>query len=88
MWEQEWGGPAYFSNGSSSSRGVAILMSRNLQVKILNTKTDQERRLLCMDIEIGGILYTLGSLYAPTQDKGREQLEYLELIDRTLSEMA
>ena len=30
LWKHEWGGPAYFDNGESNSRGVAILIRKGL----------------------------------------------------------
>ena len=31
IWKSEWRGDAIFANGTSNSRGVAILFSKNLQ---------------------------------------------------------
>lgn len=87
MWKHEWGGPAVFSNGSSCSRGVAILMDRNLQFKLVHSAQDQEGRIICIDAEIRGVVFTIASIYAPTQDKGKDQLDFLHLIDTTLSDM-
>lgn len=84
MWEKEWGGSAFFNNGSRSSRGVAILLNRNLSHKISKTNADSEGRILCLDIEIDGIIYTTASLYAPTQDKGKEQLAFVDRLDEFL----
>lgn len=84
IWKQEWGAPAYFCNGSKSSKGVAILMSRELSFKVIEHRSDEIGRLLCMDVEIDGVVYTLGSLYVPTQDKGKEQISFLESIDEIL----
>lgn len=87
IWRQEWGGPAYFSNGTSGSRGVAVLMDRNLQFRVVHSIKDQERRLLCLDVEIRGIIFTIATIYAPTQDKGKHQLKFLSQIDTTLAEL-
>lgn len=86
IWEKEWGGAAFFNNGSRSSRGVAILMSRKLSFNVCAINADEDGRALCMDIEIDDVTYTLGSLYAPTQDRGSQQLEFIESIDSMLTE--
>ena len=37
---QGWGGEAYFANGDSASRGVAILFKRGLDVNVSMTSID------------------------------------------------
>lgn len=51
LWQAEWGGPAYFSNGRSNARGVMTLLPRNSEIKVLASKTDQEGRLLLLQLE-------------------------------------
>lgn len=87
MWRQEWGGPAFFSNGTRNSRRVAILMNRDLSFRVLNSKSDREGRLICMDVGMKGGVYTIGTLYAPTRDKGKEQLEFIDMVDGILTEL-
>lgn len=86
LWQQEWGGQAFFSNGSKSSRGVAVLLNRNLPFKYTNLRRDGDGRLLRLDLEINEVTYTIASLYAPTQDKGKEQISFLDSVDEFLSE--
>lgn len=44
IWSSEWGGRAYFSHGSSSARGVAILFSPSSSIKVLSSTRDEEGR--------------------------------------------
>lgn len=81
IWGKEWGGASFFNNGTRSSRGVAILVNRNLSFNVCSINTDDHGRILCLDIEIDDITYSVGSLYAPTQDRGREQLAFVDSID-------
>lgn len=39
---QEWGGQSFFSNGTSSSRGVCILMRRGLDIEIKEIRKDDQ----------------------------------------------
>lgn len=40
LWRREWGGPAFFNNGSKNSRGVAILMNGSLDFEKMDQKHD------------------------------------------------
>lgn len=85
IWGQEWGAPAFFCNGSKSSRGVAILVSRDLLFTLQNSNADEDGRILCIDMMVNEVTYTLASIYAPTQDKGKEQLAFLDVLDELLT---
>ena len=53
-WQQEWGGQIYFSHGEFNSKGVAILIPKELEgiCKINDVKTDQEGRYIIFDCDI------------------------------------
>lgn len=87
LWKKEWGAPAFFNNGSQSSRGVAILVSRKSPINVLQITADDDGRVICMDLELDGKIYTVGSFYAPTQDKPAEQLVALEDLEQALLEL-
>lgn len=87
LWTNEWGGQVFYSHGSPSSRGVAILFNRNTDFKVLSQVSDREGRFLGMDVQIGDQVLTLGSVYAPTQDKPKQQLAFLKELDEALSQL-
>ena len=73
-WQHEWGNKAmYFSHGTSNSRGVAIIITNNYDANIVNIRRDTEGRILIVDLERRGTIYTIGNLYAPTRNFEREQ---------------
>ena len=73
-WQHEWGNKAmYFSQGTSNSRGVAIIITNNYDANIVNIRRDTEGRILIVDLERRGTIYTIGNLYAPTRNFEREQ---------------
>lgn len=86
-WELEWGSKAFFCHGTKSSRGVAILVSRTLPFQLIKRISDEDGRLLCLDLEIEEVVYTLASVYAPTQDKAKEQIGFVETIEETLMQL-
>lgn len=68
IWSSEWGGKAYFSHGSSSARGVAILLPPSSPIRVLSSKRDEEGRFLFLQASIDGWEFALLNIYAPTAD--------------------
>ena len=71
-WRSEWGGEIQFSHGTSSVRGVCILFSKDNPYRIVNTKKDQEGRVLICELEnkdnpLNRV--TLCNLYGPNKDR-------------------
>lgn len=87
LWANEWGGKAIFSNGSSSSKGTAILFRRDFSPNISKVARDPNGRFILVDLVMGEETFTVGSLYAPTQDKPQEQAEFLDSVEVALDSM-
>lgn len=66
LWSQEWGEQITSNNGTQSSKGVMILYDRNLTFKIACKWQDDDGRLLCVGLDIGGTMYSIANIYAPT----------------------
>ena len=41
IWADEWSGKAIFCHGSTNSKGVAMMFSKNLDIKIIEIKKDR-----------------------------------------------
>lgn len=67
--QRDWVGKVLYSAGSSSQRGVAILVRKNFNIKILRQQADEEGRWIAIEAELFGIKYTLMNVYAPTMEK-------------------
>lgn len=67
-WKMEWGGPIYFSNGTTASRGVAVLFDRKFQYQLINVKHDDNGRWIEVRIKYEGSELTLLNVYAPNID--------------------
>ena len=63
-----WEGDCIFNSFSSNQRGVAILINKNFEYKIIKTKNDDHGNLLAIDIEIEHKKITLINLYGPNND--------------------
>ena len=91
-WLREWGGKIVFNHGTSNSKGVAILFSKNIDIKLNECISDDSGRLLIVDIETDDWHMVLANVYAPTKDHEDEQLlllesireQFLNFIDRNL----
>jgi exonuclease III len=84
--KNQWGCPnIIFSHGSSASRGVAILFSKDLEYKIEKEFTDSDGRFIIIDISIGQKVYTIVNMYAPTRNFCKEQLSVFRQLLEHLS---
>ena len=68
LWKNEWGGQALFSESSTTSVGVGILINNNLQHEIHNKIIDENGRYIILDITIMDKRCTLANIYAPNND--------------------
>ena len=68
IWENEWGGKAIFSHGTSLARGVAILTSKEIYSIMSNIYIDLEGRYIIVDVMENDTKITLVALYAPNTD--------------------
>ena len=55
----EWDGQVFVSYGKSNARGCAILIKKNIDIKVNQVKTDDNGNLLAINISIGEIKITL-----------------------------
>ena len=68
IWQNEWGGRAIFSHGTTSARGIVVLMSKENFTKISNVYTDIDGRLILFDVIENNQLVTICAIYAPNED--------------------
>jgi exonuclease III len=78
QWAQEWGGKGYFLHGSKHSKGLAILVRRNLDVDILNIEKDKCNRILYLKLKIDENVIHLFNVYAP--NKETEQIAFMNSL--------
>ena len=55
-WLKDWGGEIFFSHGTSSARGVAILIPKNLNVRINNLVRDDMGRFILIDGKLNKLI--------------------------------
>ena len=64
-WSAEWGGKAFFSHGTSNSKGVMILINPKLDCKIEKCISDKSGRYIILDVSVDDTRLTLVNIYAP-----------------------
>ena len=68
IWKSEWGGRIWFSHVSSQAKGVAIMITKNIDCKVLEVERDAEGRFIIVKVEIKKKRYLLGNVYGPNTD--------------------
>ena len=80
IWAKEWGGSVCTSNGTTHSRGVAILIPKGMEYSVTNLHEDKNGRYICLEGTFNNDDLALLNVYAPTSDKQHEQVEFLDTI--------
>ena len=88
FWRSDWKGQVEFCHGTSSSRGVAILISKELNININEIIRDNTGRFLLIDAEFEGQNLIIANIYAPTKDHSDLQAEFLDFLYNRLLEYA
>jgi len=84
IWKNQWNGDMYCAHGTSNSKGVAILFSRDIQVKCIQKYGDEYGRYLWLLAEIEGMTMEFLNIYAP--NKRQEQHDFYEKLSVFLRE--
>ena len=78
-----WNGQIFHSVTSSShSRGVSILIKKDLPCHVINHFTDDNGRVLLLNLEMKGKEYTICNIYAPNLIS--ERIEFLRNLNQFL----
>jgi exonuclease III len=85
-WTREWGGGLYINSGGSHSRGVAILLPKNMAYSIKKIEKDDDGRLLLIQGTFNSYDLTILNIYAPTADKQKEQMDLLRQINNYVND--
>ena len=82
-WSKQWkdltkGGESIWCNGTSSSKGVAILWKNNRTIKLVETGNGQNGRYIAATIEIDDKIINLFNIYAP--NNGVERRHFFNMM--------
>ena len=68
VWRKEWPGYSAWSHGSSSSKGVAVLLNPTFRGGFVNHEIDESGRFLFSKIKIENSIFFVANVYGPNQD--------------------
>ena len=84
VWTNQWGNKIVFSHGTNQKGGVAILFSTEMQCEFKECITDEEGRILLLDLTLEGTDLILLNIYSPTKDKPQEQQQFINRVRNIL----
>ena len=73
-----WQGKSFWSFGGNRSRGVGILIAKDLEYQLVKQYHDTNGRLVYVDINMNGNQFRFMNIYAPNNPKERK--DFLESI--------
>ena len=82
MWQNEWGGEIYASNHNSQSRGVMILIKKNIPITCENICTDMHGRYIIVNFKHNEEWFLLANLYGPNKDSPDFLTEVFHEVDK------
>ena len=68
FFRSQWNIECLVSSGTLNSRGVAILFSKNIDCKIINSISDQDGNYIICDLSVADNKLTLINLFGPNKD--------------------
>ena len=80
-WRTESGDRILYSHGTSNSKGVAILIKKDLDIRISNVERDQDGRYIIVYCQIGTHKFQLINCYAPNVDSPEFFVDIFNKID-------
>jgi exonuclease III len=75
----------YFSHGTSGSRGVVTAIPQRLVNKVISHETDNEGRMVLVEIKINKITYVVMNIYNHCQDQESKQIEFLNYLESLIT---
>ena len=67
IWKSEWGGAISFDHDKSNSRGVCILYSPKLDVRVIKSQRSTIGRYLISQVKINDQEFTIANIYGPNE---------------------
>ena len=65
IWENEWGGKAFFSHSTNHSKGVMILINPSVNFKVEKVIPNKQGRFIILKLSLEEKVVVLVNIYAP-----------------------
>ena len=86
IWENEWGGKAFFSHGTNHSKGVIILINPSVDFKVEKLISDKQGRVIILKVSFDEKTIVLVNIYAPNDVV--QQVNFFQKLNKQLEEFA
>lgn len=86
LWKSQWGSTIFLTEESANTGGVAILFSKDLDPSINSIMPSKFNRFLIADFSLKGENYQVVSIYMPTANREKLQIEILEELHSLLQQ--
>lgn len=88
VWQAEWGAPIFFAHGLNTHEcGVAVLLPRIILgvCDVKSVYSDDDGRLLILELNYRMFKILLCAVYAPTQSHGQQQVDFIRMVKDKLT---
>ena len=86
IWENEWGGKAFFSHGTNHSKGVITLINPSVNCKVVKVISDIQGRFIILKLSLEEKVIVLVNIYAPNDVA--QQVAFFKRLNQQLEEFA
>ena len=86
IWENEWGGKAFFSHGTNHSKGVITLINPSVNCKVVKVTSDIQGRFIILKLSLEEKVIVLVNIYAPNDVA--QQVAFFKRLNQQLEEFA
>ena len=86
IWENEWGGKAFFSHGTNHSKGVITLINPSLNCKVVKVISDIQGRFIILKLSLEEKVIVLVNIYA--HNDVAQQVAFFKRLNQQLEEFA
>ena len=81
QWQLEWGNKIYWSHGTTSSKGTAILIKKNTEIEVCDDFSDKCGRMVGIKFKYKEAFFVLVNIYAPNEDDPQYFIEQLKSFE-------
>ena len=86
IWENEWGGKAFFSHGTNHNKGAITLINPSVNFKVENVIPDKQVRFIILKLSLEEKVIVLVNIYAPNDVA--QQVDFFKRLNQQLEEFA
>ena len=85
VWRTQWRGKSYYSCGTYQSRGVAVLIGKDIEYVEKKIFLDKEGRMITLHCSIQGEQFVFINTYAPNNET--DQIEFFSNVGKVLQDL-